>query len=199
MNKTLPSILIIALFLIASCAKEKSVTSANSSPSSFIAIHPELKRHFSFPVGSYWVYRDSLRSAKDSFYVSNNISYADPTSYAHPEMGGYIENDISITEITSDGTSVSDTNTWHYILRYDKITVYFNWANKLFSLTYPFAATDSSFTLNGNSFAKTLIFNSQSNRFYLNDSVGIIKMRLAQTDTAPPARVWELQKWKLNW
>lgn len=70
--------LFIALFLVSSCRKDKSISYCNLHPEDCVDIQ-EVKKYFYFKEGSYWVYQEQNSGLIDSVYVFE--TYNDPSTY----------------------------------------------------------------------------------------------------------------------
>lgn len=207
-------ILCVCLIFLATCTKKQQSVSINAG----------LKANFGFKAGTYWVYKDSITGRIDSFIVSN-VTDAYKTNYmtggtAFQDEEMYItmtdyKNEDSIGlwyfYLESNGMAIS--------FKYnDDTPVNFDYA--LFSYpikingTVPFNPYDTgiviniypSFLLNSQSYINTALILHMSHplstimphndQYYVNDSVGIIKMTL----NYPPDsiyRVMELQNYKI--
>ena len=163
-------------------------------------IEPDLSAHFNFQTGSYWIYRDSINGRLDSFNVEINFQNQGRN------FTNYLSDitNLSIRELNIDHTAVSDSTHWSWCL-YGKF-IYFNGIYTSFGnlLSYPFrlgidgvTKIDTTYTLNGNTFSRVAHITHQPDKFYVNDSVGIIKMTLFGADSTTPAHVWELKRWHI--
>src|ERR1039457_5726431 len=87
-GKQLFFLAIILLLLFEGCGKKSS----NSTP-----VDATLKKYFSYKVGTYWIYRDSLRGEIDSFVVLSDNNGSASTNgpgvdYEMERIARYINN-----------------------------------------------------------------------------------------------------------
>lgn len=159
-------------------------------------ISPDLLAHFSYKVGSYWVYGDSISGKMDSFYVVSNDLKSQQLNSGSSVVTEF--NDMYIYEVNIDGGSARDTSVWNMHLA--DSTVAFTNINNSFSrysrfFVYPFSVhkyiNDDSvdvskiyneFTVNGMPFSNVAVISHSSTYykrhdvFYVSDDVGIVKM-----------------------
>ena len=201
-------VLLIALFAVYSC---------NKPSGTHYTIDADLISKFEFQPGSYWVYTDSLTSVVDSFYVK-----VPPNSYSENNNGvtvdyigigiydmnvsnlwflGLSTNYLNLTWSSCEGCAVDTIVQYPVLISYPFLPgtqtakYYGTWISYIDTIM-------SVFVINGNSFynvAHVIIPNSRDKTFddfYLNDSVGIIKMRLRSPEFSQQ-RIWELQRWHI--
>ena len=202
MTKALTACFICLSFLWTGCKKDPVVTTpVVKEPKT--PISTDLLAHFSFQPGTYWIYRDSLNGRLDSFYIiSNGIGIA-ITNYRADN--GFYYCQMQLNQHNIDGTATADSAVWQYDLHHSVFQLV-EYASKSWSTfaEYPFvtgengiSAITPTYTLNGQSFQHIATIDKGTDLFYVNDSVGIIKMRLDQSDTAMPSHVWELKRWNV--
>jgi hypothetical protein len=97
-------LLLLLLLLFWGCAKQKPTP-----------INSELKKSFNYQVGSYWIYRDSVSGATDSFFVTSNKPSV--SEYSLLTANGNSANEITI-EISdyTNGIINSDSSYWFFDL-----------------------------------------------------------------------------------
>jgi len=197
-------------------------TSCKKPPTYYI--NSDMKAAFNFPVGSYWVYKDSLSGQIDSFYVAKN----DP-SFIHYSDHSVERLDLYISECSTNN-NWQDSSQWYFQMSSDFISLrivkyslqkpngyplYEEWL-----IQYPFklgiipntiigTLTNifPSYTVNGVSFSNVAevddsIYNGVSTNsfhdwYYLCPNVGFVKMRL-DYPTDSINRIWELQHYYIK-
>jgi hypothetical protein len=206
--KTPFAFLLICLACSISACKKKQV------PVEALDTNPEVKAHFNFQPGTYWIYWDSVSKRTDSFYVTSNTysKQNDPTVVLTYHY-------LTIAEVTEDTASaaIADSAKWVFDFERNKIIADYyyyytddKWKNDVgYSplFTYPFSTgsmngeyTLSTVTaidsvdsvkhvpyfnvarvhqfLDADSTAKFGI-TKIDDWFYINDSIGIIRMDLS--------------------
>ncbi len=202
MRKYLFLLLICCAYLLADCRKQSSVAPPTAS-TNHQPIAVALTSHFSYKNGSYWVYRDSITGRRDSFYTLWNFTGFEYVHYSQDY--GYYFCDIQINSVNIDSPSIADTVVWKYHMERSTFNaLVLGKASYNPFLVYPFELGSggciemhTAFTINGRAFQNVAEINHWPDKFYINDSIGIVKMRLGQSDTVPPTHVWELQRWKV--
>ena len=198
--KILNWVIIISCFtLLCNCKKETPKVA--SPPDDISPILPELLSHYSYQLGSYWIYHDSISGYTDSMYVSANFITANS---AHSTSSSkYYVNEVRMNMVNIL-PGIPDTT----VLNIELYNSYFNIIafeiSRYESFNYPLTkGTDNvidlipQYTLNASTYANVGVLKVFNDEFYLNDSLGIIKMRLGTGDTTAVNHIWELVRYKI--
>ncbi len=165
---------LIVLSCVVGCKKKTKIT------------HPvdaETKSHFSFKVGTYWIYRDSATGIVDSFQVSSTGSAPEPdgTEYFATFINIYNDTDEAVLGIH---------------LHNNHIQYKFVYSQEGCSFDYPYWSSGKllpTFSLNGNTYDSVLV-QGGSGTYYVRHDIGMIKM-IVETDSYN--KVWELVRYKI--
>jgi hypothetical protein len=187
-----------------------------------ITIDADVVANFSYKVGSYWIYKDSLSGQVDSFYVYRYGGAALNNS------GTLLDNvGIYIGQQKISGPGTTDTIDWAWGLWSNYISL--SWTLTRFGqiadqigftvfISYPFSLGHPNgfyggisggnvteilpkYLLNGNSYDSVAVLNYNGNvngypindTYFINAKIGIVKMSLNHTNGSL-LRVWELQR-----
>ncbi len=186
-------------------------------------ISPELLAGFSYKVGSYWIYRDSVTGEIDSMYVTGNETSQATSSSKDLTLITDL-NGVNFVQKSAGGLHANDSIIWGMSLTLKNIAFVCFFRKSTFTyskfLAYPYQegyytpgdtidlAVLPSFNVNGFTYANVacmhrwlkidtiepdfryIIF-THNDVFYINNTDGIIKMRLDHpADTL--FHVWEL-------
>ena len=198
-----PNIIFICLLFLIVCCRKKPGTPV-------IPISPALLSHFSFKVGTYWIYRDSLTGRVDSFYVDTNFT-RNGTNGTGFSSTINVYNEIDIKSKNVDGHVYIDSVNWWSITLIDS-TINAVLDNEYPELIhYPYNVTYPHFSIGSINFSNvvdiycysidTLDTTQYSQTFncsyFLNDSIGLVKMRINHPYRQVINHVWELQRYNI--
>ena len=190
---------------ILSCNKK------NNTPVEY-PINDTLKAHYNYQVGSYWIYMDSISGEEDSFYVTSNVLSKQKVSDEEIYDNIY----ISIKQQPENPFKTIITD-WYFSIGLRSFSIGIGIDYYIYPVvTYPISVGPLSssnswgyvqslytiFTLKGNTFSNVACIHDSipnhmyNDRFYINDSVEIIKMNLNHPNDTT-YRVWELERWKV--
>lgn len=209
-------ILVLILFFIVGCIKR-------DNDNTFLV--PAIKKNYLFQKGSFWIYRDSISGRVDSFYLDSIRHIIPPaTSYRRTDQeffqlfiiqsSKYYPNDKIIWNMEFYAPSLLRGS-------YERKTEIYNF--KIINLYvrdfikpeakaeyYPpedlaIITKIPQYDMNMHSFKDVLVFSENKkadknfgSTYYINDSVGYIKMRLNyNNDSLNIKEVWELQSWQI--
>lgn len=198
--------LLVPLLFFTACKKKEFVS----------YLLPETKASFSFKSGSYWIYRDSISGRLDSCYFEKKEFYISPASPTHE---AYENLRISLIQKPIDLTVTEkiNWNLWFMMrglsIQYEKQFTskdsigHFGMAT-LYPIPEDTVSYDNvdyyqipSFVLGGNVFSNVGVVAPEGingTRFYINASVGVIKMRIYNgIGDDKINEVWELQRWNV--
>ena len=183
--KTKISIVLIGLAFLSlnfSCSKK-------TTP--IIQIDTDVEENFSYKIGTYWTYRDSLTGQIDSFAVTDNYTIISSTS---SDNNYYVEN------AQADGYKHNLIETPYIRFALHENTVdftFYNYNGETFYplFTYPFQSPGtysdansiytievlSTFNLHGHNYNNVVKLIRRNGIFYINKNVGIIKFRIFDT------------------
>jgi hypothetical protein len=176
------------------------------------SIDAGLKTHFDYKPGTYWVYRDSITGGIDSFVTVSRDS----------GVSGYLplygKNPASFVNILINGypTSSALHDKWTWSLQNNGIFVtmpdfaaplfYYpfsigkgDWAGDAYNVT----EIQKRLVINTDTFMNVAVINHSKfgevydDWFYINDQVGIIKMKFTNYNDSTTNRIWELQRYKI--
>jgi hypothetical protein len=154
-------------------------------------INPELKKHFNFKEGSYWIYRDSLTGSMDTFTVYNNITtITERDPYRSETL-------IEIQRIELRCSKDPDILSGYFSLMNNSATYIFPHFKYGTGVNYEYFSDPTRLMIhssNGISFDSVVQITPDSSTFYIKKDIGFVKLRLMK-DTI--RKVWELQQWKI--
>jgi hypothetical protein len=185
------------------------------------AISEELKAHFDYKPGSYWIYRDSITGDTDSFVVVTNtfVPAVEKTNT------GTTEDQVVIDVFSyNTTTNVRDSLGFGIILYQNSFKVLTSLQtqdhnveyNPLFNYPFSVGAVPygngcevlsilPSFTVNGNTYVNVAEVKhfvgdssprSHNDLMYINTDAGIIRWRMNRSTIYN--KVWELQRYHIN-
>jgi hypothetical protein len=179
--------LLVATVVLAMSCRKKDET---------VYINPELKKHFSFKKGSYWIYRDSLTGGLDTFTTYDNNNYISRAEPPYPESPterhiDYIScncfDDVASKEVFSYQIELSNSSC---LILFPKLNM--GLGMNYDGLTNP--DLFKSFTFGHFVFDSVFESKSDSSACYSRKDIGLIKIRIMKESIK---RVWELQQWKI--
>jgi len=193
-------ILLVCIIAASACKKEGPA---------HIYINADLKTHFNYKPGSYWIYRDSLTGQEDSFFVLTNEFQTQSMTKDQDLVDDIL---IYIRE-RSISPGYADSSAWAVYLSDNKWNLIWGRndpASSYPNISYPFTNQNntviinilSNYTCSANTFnnvAKMYLpigYTQYNDWFYVTDSVGVIKMRINHPlDTL--YHVWEIERWNV--
>lgn len=164
---------------------------------SAMPLDENLRKHFSYQPGTYWIYKDSVNGQIDSFAVVDNI----PDVY---DFGQGTFHGINVGIVAYSYGTVYDTGydiSW--LLQGKSIDVQitgFPYAPVRATIVYPFvkgsvAAILDEIAVSGNTYKNVAVIGTDSeSSLYVTEEVGIVKMRFLSLSNTP---IWELQRCKI--
>ena len=198
-SKFLNWIIICSFFtLFYNCKKETPKPYVPPVPYIY-QIAPELLAHYSYKPGTYWIYHDSISGRTDSIYVYKNEMNLYYIQYRSNNQ--FYLNDIYMREVNIDSPPLNDTINWAIILTGSTYDLHSYGGISLFeSFGYPFKSSGypdtlyPQYAINGMLFPKVYQVQSANNKYFISDSLGILKMRLGENDTSANV-IFELKRW----
>ena len=211
MKCILIGISLLGIVLLSTC---KKAPAAHHDP-----IDSFLVANFNFKPGTYWIYKDSLTSEEDSFFVIDYVFSSKQNSSNSTGLADYISYDILQYNNKKDTIS-----RWRMGMIYNEYGLYYFdksgnmlMINDYFLIT-PYqiglleyndadsgyvTSTNSYYTVKSILYYDVVIFNHKTgnnplyphydNTYYVSTGIGIIKMDLNQ-DTH---NIWELERYKI--
>ena len=196
------------------------LTNCDKTTNSTITVAPSLMSNFNFKPGTYWIYKDSLTGEIDSYSVysnqttypgygyNTNIETFNIYIYMYKSNNGYYYNvlTLSLTDSVIDINYAYPTFTYFaYVFVYpfslERYSLLENSDTAGIAAIFPNYVVNN-FTYNNvaqiyNSYSDTLDPTGLNNRthhdiYYINNSQGILKMRLNHPYDSAYIHVWEL-------
>ncbi len=178
-----------------------------------VYINADLKSHFNYKPGCYWIYRDSITGHEDSFFTVKN-------EFQTQELGESLVDDILISiRERSISPGYTDSSAWNVYLSSNKWNLVWGKNYPVRScrqMPYPFtnqiiaSLLDSPASINilsnysclGDTFNNVAEMHipitevQYDDWFYVTDSIGIMKMRISHpSDTLD--HIWEIERWNI--
>ncbi len=211
----------LLLLLLTRCKKPDPYTAPNNNNNSDTTFPDKgLVANFNFKTGTYWIYRDSVSGRMDSFYVSNNTTQAWQSLHSTGPGTAYFEYlivytiNISSRNIDSPQLAASSTLSMSLLNNYSTLTYLINGNMSAYNPFFMYPTSSSipssdstetnavissyaSYSVSGNLYNNVTEIahdsTGTSDRFFVSDGTGIVKMRINH-----PAQsihfVWELYR-----
>jgi hypothetical protein len=177
----------IAFIFYASSCKKKNVTPVNS----------EVKAHYYYKPGSYWVYIDTVSGRYDSFSVEKARDF----TYEESSIKSYEVIEITIMDRTNGTNNLE-------VSLYDRRNITFRFAIGVnvipTGFTYPLYIGSSQFVkyfysvknINGINYNNVINTFENNGNFFINDSVGLIRADLFDSNNSVNIS-WRLVRCKI--
>ena len=196
--------LILLIGFPVSCKKTN-----NTAPN---PIDAGLKTHFDYKPGTYWVYRDSMSGRIDSFVTVSRDSGVSgylplygksPASFINIVINEYPANsalhDQWTWSLQNNGIFATMPDFTAPLFFYPFSIGKRDWAGDAYNVTEIL----KTLVINADTFRDVAVINHSKfgevydDWFYINDQVGIIKMKLTNYNDSARNRIWELQRYKI--
>lgn len=154
-------------------------------------IDPELKKHFNFKAGTYWIYRDSLTGSMDTFTVYGN------TTTITESNPGYSLDHIERQEMEIRCSDSSNVYKCSYTLSNSSILVLFYHLQLGLGTSYNNFRDHNalkSYTFNSIVFDSVSEARNGLGTLFGKKDIGFVKITLMKDSIK---KVWELQQWKI--
>ena len=197
------SITILILFF--GCSKDSNyVAPVTYSHSDSTFPNTALTTNFNFKPGTYWIYKDSLSGATDSFYVSDlstqawqSLHSTSPGNAVYDYLVFYV---LTIQSQNTDNPHVNDSVSMSFTLRFNSNYVTYQEGAEVISyqplFSYPLGDPSySTLNVNGIAYRNVNVLSPDSSatnsQYYICEGVGLVKMRIDHPSQGIH-RVWEL-------
>jgi hypothetical protein len=183
-------ITLAALMLVMGCKKEHT-----------LYLSEDIKKNFSYKPGSYWIYKDSVTGREDSCYFLNTT-----TSFQEPSVGStYSDYDkVELMVLTTKLATLHKSKKTNIEIEFYLYSDVLSGAlDRSSSNSIPFGCNLPiseeaikkynlsnyleflpTININGSDFKKAYIIKLDSSSFFLNESVGLLKMKTTYDSVA---------------